>query len=81
MQFDTKTGMADRPSERRCRKLRLRTWRGRGRGFPRHTLEDKVVRIAAKPLSDTPRGMVEEALQAPGGRRRRPSRASLRPME
>ena len=38
--------------------LRPRTWRGRTRGFPRRTLEDKGVRIAAKPVSDTPHGMV-----------------------
>src|SRR5262245_38770242 len=48
---------------------------GMSRGFPRHTLEEKVMQAAAKPLLRYPVRLVEEALQAPGGRRRRPSRA------
>jgi hypothetical protein len=52
---------------------------GRSRSFPRRTLEDKAVWNATKPFSDTPRGMVEEALQASGSRRRRPSRAFFAP--
>jgi hypothetical protein len=80
MQADIKTGMADQtvraPAPRRSDPG---LGGKRTRGFPRLMLEDKVVRAAEKPFSGTPHGMVEEALQAPGGRRRRPSRAFFAP--
>jgi hypothetical protein len=60
--------------------LQPRTWRGRSRGLPRRTLEDKGVRIAAKPVSGTPHGMVARPAKrraaVGGGRAGRSSRPS-----
>jgi hypothetical protein len=79
MQPDAKTGMADETVRAPVPRFPTSDLRGRRRGFPRHTFGDRVVRAVAKPPSETPRGMVEEALQASGGRRRRPSRAFFAP--
>ena len=80
MQSDTKTGMADRPSERRRLGAPTPDLAGtRAEDFPRRTLEDKVVRSAAKSFLRYPARHGGEALQASGGRRRRPSRAFFAP--
>ena len=59
--------------------FRPRTWRGRSRGLPRRTLEDKGVRTGAKSFLRYPARHGGQAGQASGGRRRRPSRAFFAP--
>src|SRR5262245_9868351 len=67
--------MADRPSERRCLGPPTPDLTGKEPGLPSTYARGQGGADAAKLFSDTPQGMVAWVGQAPGGRRRRPSRA------
>ena len=78
-QSDTSPGMADRPSERRCLGIPTSDLAGKEPGTPSTHARGQGGRDAAKSFLRYPAGQGGQAGQAPGGRRRRPSRAFFAP--
>jgi hypothetical protein len=72
-------GMVDRPSKRQRTRDKPPDWVGGGNGCSLGTRPRPGARVRRSRASETPRGMVERPIQAPGGRRRRPGRASFAP--